>query len=89
METIAVGKNGEKRIDRIATICTRLYLHLKNDAYKPEENHKENLVEFMLLDAIPNDLKMSLFMDLNKEGDKEVKEMLKDKKLAKLLLSSM
>ena len=49
METIAVGKNGEKRIDRIATICTRLYLHLKNDAYKPEENHKENLVEFMFI----------------------------------------
>ena len=89
METIAVGKNGEKRIDRIATICTRLYLHLKNDAYKPEKNHKENLVEFMLLDAIPNDLKMSLFMDLNKESKEDVKQMLKDKKLAKLLLGSL
>lgn len=89
MESIAVGKNGEKRIDRISTICTRLYLHLKNDTYKPEKNHKENLVEFMLLDAIPNDLKMSLFMDLNKEGDEHVKQMLKDKKLAKLLLGSL
>ena len=89
MESIAIGKNGEKRIDRISTICTRLYLHLKNDTYKPEKNHKENLVEFMLLDAIPNDLKMSLFMDLNKEAEEDVKDMLKDKKLAKLLLGSL
>ena len=66
-----------------------MYLHLKNDSYQSEKNHKENLIDFMLLDAIPNDLKMSLFMDLNKEGEKDVKEMLKDKRLAKLLLSSL
>ena len=89
MESISVGKNGEKRIDRISTICTRLYLHLKNDSYQSEKNHKGNLIDFILLDAIPNDLKMSLFMDLNKEVEKDVKEMLKDKRLAKLLLSSL
>ena len=64
-------------------------MHLKNDQYQPENNHAANLIDFMLLDEIPNDLKMSLFMDLNKEGDEEVKKMLKDKKLASLLLSSM
>lgn len=89
LDTIALGKNGEKRIDRIATVCTRLYLHLKNNIYKPEKHHKENLVNFIVLDAIPNDLKMSLFLDLNKEANEQVKEMLKDKKLAKLLLSSL
>jgi hypothetical protein len=89
MESLAVGKNGEKRIDRLSTICTRLYLHLKNDQYQTEKSHAANLVEFILLDEIPNDLKMSLFMDLNKEGAAEVRSMLKDKRLAKLLLSSI
>lgn len=89
MEAIAIGKSGEKRVDRIATICTRLYLYLKHETYKPEDKHKVNLVEFILLESIPNDLKMSFFMDLNKESKKEVKEMLKDKKLAKLLLESL
>jgi hypothetical protein len=89
MESISVGKNGEKRVDRIATICTRLYLHLKNDNYQNEDHHKVNLVDFILLDSIPNDLKMSFFMDLNKEAKPEVKDMLKDKKLAKLLLASL
>jgi hypothetical protein len=32
---------------------------------------------------------MSLFMDLNKEAGKEAQEMLKDKRLAKLLLGSL
>jgi hypothetical protein len=89
MESIAIGKSGEKRVDRIATICTRLYLYLKHEKYKPEDKHKVNLVEFILLESIPNDLKMSFFIDLNKESKKEVKEMLKDKKLARLLLESL
>lgn len=89
MEDIAKGKTGDLRLDRITTITTRLYLHLKQETFMPEEAHKKNLVEFMLLDVIPNDLKMSLFMDLNKEGGKQVQDMLKDKRLAKLLLGSL
>ena len=89
MAVIAVGKRGEKRLDRISTITTRLYLYLINPTYKPEDKHKENLVEFLLLNEIPNDLKLSVFMDLNKEGSETVKKMLQDKRLAKLLLSSM
>lgn len=89
VEKVASGKNGEKRLDRISTICTRLYLHLKNEAYQPNTAHAPNLVSFLLLDVIPNDLKMSLYLDITKECGKEVKEMLKDKKLAKLLLGSL
>jgi hypothetical protein len=86
---VAVGKKGEKRLDRISTICTRLYLHLKQPTYKPESTHTSNLVSFFLLDTIPNDLKMSLYMDVNKECSTEVKAMLKDKRLAKLLIGSL
>jgi hypothetical protein len=89
MEEIAIGKSGEKRLDRISTIITRLFLHLKHDNFEAKPDHKQNLVDFILLDVIPNDIKMSFFLDLNKESGSDVKEMLKDKKLAKLLLGSL
>jgi hypothetical protein len=89
IESLAVGKKGEKRLDHIATICTRLYLFLKQSHYKPDKNHSANLVSFLLLEAIPNDLKMSLYLDINKECSTEVKEMLKDKQLAKFLLGTL
>ena len=89
LEEIAVTEKGEKRLDRISTIMTRLYLFLGQQNYTPEKNHALNLVEFMLLEVIPEDLKMSFFMDINKEGRDDVKSMLKDKRLAKLLLSSL
>lgn len=86
---ISVGKNGEIRLDRISTMCTRLFLHLKKSDYAPSDNHTKNLVEFLLLDDIPNDLKMSLYMDISKDCRPSVKEMIKDKRLAKLLLGSL
>jgi hypothetical protein len=89
METIGKGKTGEKRLDRISTICTRLFLYLKDKGYRQGNGHQENLVEFLLLDIIPNDLKMSLYMDINRDCGEDVKVMLKDKRLAKLLLGAL
>jgi hypothetical protein len=89
VKAISEGKSGEKRIDRLSTFITRLYLYLKSDSYSPGKSHSTNLVEFLLLEDIPNDLKMSFFVDLNKEAGDDVKEMLKDKRLAQLLLSGM
>ena len=40
----------------------------------------------MLTEAVPNDLRMSLYMDLTKHGSDEVKEMLRDKRLADKVL---
>ena len=89
IEVLAVGKNGEKRLDRISTICTRLFLFIKQSNYTPINIHATNLVSFFLLDVIPKDLKMSLYMDIGKECRSEVKEMLKDKRLAKILIDSL
>ena len=38
-------------------------------------NHSDNLVEFMLLKSLPNDLRMSLHSDLMKNGSEKVKKM--------------
>lgn len=89
IKDISVDDSGAKRVDRLSTMCSRLYLKLNSEDYNPKENHSKNLTKFLLLDTIPNDLLMSLYMDLQKHGGYKIKEMLRDKKLASKLLSSL
>jgi MoxR-like ATPase len=85
---LATGKGDAKRVDRIATICTRLYLYLSSDKYVSKPNHKDNLVSFLMLEDIPGDLRFSLHKDLVNLGGK-VAEAVRDQKLAKLVLSNV
>lgn len=83
---LSTDSNGVKRLDILSTICTRLYLKLMMENYQPEDLHKENLIKFLQLDEIPNDLQMSIYMDLSKNGNNTIKEMIRDKNLAEKLL---
>jgi len=87
--TLAKGEGDAKRVDRLSTICTRVFLHLTAETYRPEEHHGPNLVKFLLHDALPNDLRVSLHRDLLAKGSEAVKVMMRDKKLAELMLSGM
>lgn len=89
IKEVSIDKNGSKRVDRLSTICSRLYLKLISDNFKPSENQSKNLVDFLLLDTIPNDLLMSLYMDISKNANDEVKSMVKDKRLANKLLDTL
>ncbi|MBT5224231.1 MAG: AAA domain-containing protein [Candidatus Marinimicrobia bacterium] len=89
IQELAIGDDGGKRVDRLATMCTRLFLMLTSSGYKPQKGQGENLVLFLLMEEIPNDLRMSLFMDLSKHSSNEVKKMLRDKRLAGKLLKGM
>ena len=89
LEDVSVDKNGSKRVDRLSTICSRLYLKLISDNYQPTKNNTKNLIDFLLLDIIPNDLLMSLYMDLSKNAPDDVKTMVKDKRLANKLLDTL
>ena len=82
------ASDGSKRVDRFATICTRLYLTMTDKSYEALSIH-QNLVSFMTLKSLPNDLRMSLHSDLMRHGSEKVKKMLRDKRLAKLLLQGM
>ena len=86
---ISVDDSGAKRVDRLSTMCSRLYIKLTSDDYKKSENHSKNLINFLMFETIPNDLLMSLYMDLQKHGNDEIKEMTRDKKLASKLLSTL
>jgi hypothetical protein len=88
IEELATGKGDARRIDRIATICTRLYIHLSKKGYKPTKTHSKNLVAFMLHKALPNDLRFSLHRDMVNLGG-EPSKMLRDPELAKLVLQGI
>ena len=53
------------------------------------KKHKDNLVSFLSSDVIPNDLRMAMVMDIQKHGTENVVEMLRDKRLAFLLIDAM
>jgi MoxR-like ATPase len=88
LSELASGDGDAKRVDRLATICTRLYLELSSKAYKSQKVHAGNLVEFLLHPDLPNDLRFSLHRDLVAVGG-DVTTMVRDKKLAKVLLGSL
>ena len=89
IKDISVDDSGAKRVDRLATMCSRLYLKLVSNDYKQGKNHSKNLIKFLMFETIPNDLLMSLYMDLQKHGSDKIKEMTRDKKLANKLLSTL
>ena len=82
------GEGDAKRVDRLSTICTRLYLHLSAENYEAESHHTKNLVAFLMLDDLPNDLRFSLHRDLITISEK-IANMLRDPKLAKLVIEGL
>ncbi len=89
VQKIAIDKDGAFRLDRLSTVIMRISQFLLHNNYQGGAKHKENLIAFMHLDCIPSDLKMSLYLDLSKIGNPQIKEIIKDPKLAKLMLNSM
>jgi len=89
-DRVASLSEGGKRMDHLSTMCTRLYLLLIHQKkYKPEARHQKNLVDFLSLDVIPNDLRMTLHRELIRDCGEPVRAMLRDPKLAQLILSGM
>jgi len=86
---LAKGKEGGKRVDRIAAICTRLFLHVTAEKYREKSQHAGNFAEFLLQESIPNDLRGSLMMDLSRHPSPAAKALLQDKRVAKLLLQKL
>jgi MoxR-like ATPase len=85
---LAKGPGSAKRVDRIATICTRLYLMLVDPRYQQKPKHADNLTAFLMHDDIPNDLRFSLHRDLVSAGG-DLAGMMRSPKLAKLVLGGL
>lgn len=89
IEQLASGEGELKRVDRLSAMSARLALTLTDPRYRSGPRHAANLVRFLLHDALPNDLRMSLHRDLLSEGSEEIKTMMRDRELAERMLAEM
>ena len=90
LEEIGTDGKGQKRIDRLSTVCTRLLIHILREDYKAGHRDQENLCSFLKSDKMPKDLVVGLAMDISREDTEEVKEMLRsDPQVSEVLLESM
>lgn len=89
LRELAEGEGDGKRVDRLATIASRLYLHVSAPGYEPSDRHRANLVAFLLLEALPEDLRVGLHRDLSAHPREALRAMVRDPKLAAALLDGM
>ena len=75
-------------VDRLTVLCSRLVQRLTKKSYQPAPNHAENLVRFLCEASLPADLLAGLHRDLLAKGPAPVKAMLRDKRVAKLLMAA-
>jgi MoxR-like ATPase len=85
----------EKRVDLVATICTRLLIQIGHGKKELPENAAKNLIALLSSDVLPGDLRFSMHRDLaslckgNSPGAKVAVTVCKDPAVAKIVLSSM
>lgn len=82
------GSEDARRVDRLATVCTRLVLALSASTYVPHDGHGPNLVRFLLHPTLPSDLRFSTHQDLVQAGP-QVREMMRDPRIVDALLPSL
>lgn len=88
IRTLSKDESGT-RLDRLSTVCTRVHLVVTSSTYERGERHGENLVALLTLDCLPNDLRATLHRDLLREGGPVVAEMMRDPRLAELVLAAL
>jgi hypothetical protein len=82
-------KSGDVRIDMLAVLFMRLFKYISSKNYIYTDKRKNNLIELMLCKFVPSDLSMSLYLDIMREGSQELKNIVKDSRLSKLMINSM
>ena len=85
----------EKRVDLVATICTRLLIQLGHGKKELPDNASKNLIALLASDVLPGDLRFSMHRDLaslskgSGSGAKVAATVCKDSAVAKIVLNSM
>jgi len=84
-----VVKQDILRVDIIATLCTRMVNHVMAEDNKLSKSAVANLIEFIKMDFIPNDLRLTLLQDIATSPKKSLQAVLADPEVADILLGSM
>lgn len=77
------------RVDIISTLCTRLINYLTLNKIRPDANQVKNIQEFIKMDLIPNDLRLSLLQDLVSSPNPHLKAIMADPAIGMMLLQKM
>lgn len=77
------------RVDILATLCTRLTNHLILNNLRPDKTALNNIKNFIKLDFIPNDIRLSMAQDLVASQNPSLKMIMGDPKISQLLLKRM
>jgi len=78
-----------KRMDILSVICSRLVNFLLTHSLALSEKEEINLEKFLLLDLIPNDIRLGIAQDLIASGHASFKKLLAKPELGQLLLEKM
>ena len=84
-----VLKTGTLRVDILATICTRLIHTITLKEVDLAEKAIENIQQFLLLDFLPNDLRLGMLQDITRSDRVALKGVLAHPKIGRMLLGGM
>jgi hypothetical protein len=84
-----IVSKGTLRVDILATLCTRLVNYLTINNIKPSKEQLDNIKEFIKIDFIPNDIRLSMAQDLVASSNPNLKIIMADPLIGKLLLQKM
>lgn len=84
-----VVDKGSLRVDILSTLCTRLVNFLTINAIKPSKAQLANIKAFLLMEFLPNDLRLITAQDLVSSKNTHLKSIIADKDIAMLLLTKM
>lgn len=79
-----IMRDKKPRLDALFTICTRIMINLEQDL-RAKRNYS-NIVSFLLMPEIPNDMRVSMQIQLNKLDIPELKKKMLDPNLVKMIL---
>ena len=74
------------RVDILNGFCNRLVRHIEQKKERLGASEADNLKSFLLLDWLPNDLRLGLVQDLASFSDPEIRKLLGDPGIGGLLL---
>ena len=89
LQDLVTAPKGGRRIDKLSVFMTRLLLEMQNPKFSAAKANKENLVKFLLMEEIPNDLRYAFWLDVSAIESESVRALLRDKRLAVMTLKGL
>ncbi|HHG84033.1 MAG TPA: ATPase [Bacteroidetes bacterium] len=77
-----------KRVDIISVLCTRLFNHLSVNNPQLTDGQTNNLADFLMMDFLPNDIRLNTLRDLANCNNDSVKKIVRRPDLGQMLLNA-